>query len=57
MLVFGTAIALAAGYGQASGLSSFCVFIAFAGFITFIVGVGIGRETPKATSSDASAEQ
>ncbi|MGP9528577.1 hypothetical protein [Glutamicibacter sp. AOP5-A2-18] len=57
MLVFGIAIALAAGYGQADGLSSFSVLVAVAGFITFIVGIGLGRETPKDSPTDAPAEQ
>ena len=48
MLVFGVAIALAFSYGQeepgpVTGLAS---VVAFFGFITAIVGLGIWRERP-----------
>ncbi len=47
MLVFGTAIALAAAgeYGNA-GLSAWSGLIAFAGFITTLIGIGKWRERP-----------
>lgn len=46
MLVFGIAFALAGGYGDGQTLMSISVVVALAGFITFIVGIGLGRETP-----------
>ncbi len=47
MLVFGIVIAIAtAGENGNMGLSSFAAFIAFAGFITAIVGLGKWRERP-----------
>lgn len=48
LLVMGTVIALAAGTGEATGLMGFSVLVAFAGFITLLVGVGIGRENKPA---------
>jgi len=47
MLVFGVVIALAAAgeYGNA-GLSGFAAFVALAGFIVAIVGLGKWRERP-----------
>lgn len=51
MLVFGIAFALVGTYGEADKLMAFSVVVAFAGFITFIVGIGLGRETP-VTNSD-----
>lgn len=47
MLVFGIAFALAGTYGQSDKLAGFSVFVAVAGFIVFIVGIGLGRETPE----------
>lgn len=44
MLVMGIAVALAGGFGDATGLMSFSVLVAFAGFITLLIGIGIGRE-------------
>jgi len=47
MLVFGVAIALAAaGENGNAGLSGFAAFVALAGFITAIVGLGKWRERP-----------
>jgi len=47
MLVFGVIIALAtAGENGNGGLSSFAAVVAFAGFITAIIGIGKWRETP-----------
>lgn len=45
MLVFGVAIALATASAE-NFLSGFSVLVAFAGFITLIVGFGIRRERP-----------
>lgn len=47
MLVFGVVIALAAA-GETGNpqLSGFAAFVAFAGFITALVGVGKWRERP-----------
>lgn len=44
MLVMGTVIALAAGTGEATGLMGFSALVAFAGLITLLVGIGVGRE-------------
>lgn len=48
MLVLGVAIALATSVGQedVSPITGFASFVAFAGFITAIVGVGKWRERP-----------
>jgi len=48
MLVFGTVIALAFSVGQEepSGMVGFASFVALAGFITTIVGIGKWRERP-----------
>lgn len=47
MLVFGVVIALAAaGENGNAGLSGFASLIAFAGFITLLIGVGKWRERP-----------
>ena len=47
MLVFGVVIALAAaGENGNAGLSGFAAFVALAGFITAIVGLGKWRERP-----------
>lgn len=48
MLVFGTAIALAFMYGQEepNAVGGWAALIAFAGFITAIVGIGKWRERP-----------
>jgi hypothetical protein len=47
MLVFGIAIALfSAGENGNAGLNGFSSFVAIAGFIVLIVGVGKYRETP-----------
>jgi hypothetical protein len=47
MLVFGVIIALAtAGENGNTGLSSFAAVVAFAGFITAIIGLGKWRERP-----------
>jgi uncharacterized membrane protein YidH (DUF202 family) len=48
MLVFGVVIALAFSVGQdkPGGMVGFASLIAFAGFITAIVGVGKWRERP-----------
>lgn len=47
MLVFGTAIALATGGENGNaGMSAWCAVIAFAGFITALIGLGKWRETP-----------
>lgn len=47
MLVFGIVIALAtAGENGNQGLSSFASFVALAGFIVAIVGIGKWRERP-----------
>ncbi len=48
MLVFGVAIALAFSYGQEKpgGIVGFASFVAFAGFIIGIVGIGKWRERP-----------
>lgn len=51
MLVMGTVIALASNAGEAAGLMGFSVLVAFAGLITLLVGVGIGREN-KPTARD-----
>ncbi|TFH57276.1 hypothetical protein [Glutamicibacter arilaitensis] len=51
MLVFGIAFALVGTYGQSDKLAGFSVFVAVAGFIMFIVGIGLGRETPNAEAS------
>lgn len=50
MLVFGIAFAFAGGYGDGKTLMSISVVVAVAGFITFIVGIGLGRETPAKTN-------
>lgn len=52
MLVFGIAFALAGGYGDGQTLMSISVVVAIAGFITFIVGIGLGRETPSQVSTE-----
>ena len=48
MLVFGVAIAIAFSYGQdePSAVTGWAAFIALAGFITAIVGLGKWRERP-----------
>jgi hypothetical protein len=47
MLVFGVVIAIAAaGENGNPQLSGFAAFVAFAGFITAIVGLGKWRERP-----------
>lgn len=47
MLVFGIAIALfSAGENGNAQLNAFSTFVAFAGFIVLIVGVGKWRERP-----------
>ena len=48
MLVFGVAIALAFSYGQEkpSPVTGWAGLVAFAGFITAIVGIGKWRERP-----------
>ena len=47
MLVFGIAVALfAAGENGNAGLSGFASFVALAGFITAIIGIGKWRERP-----------
>lgn len=53
MLVFGIAFALAGGYGDGQTLMSISVVVALAGFITFIVGIGLGREKPKESAVSA----
>lgn len=50
MLVFGIVFALAGTYGDGQKLVSISVVVAVAGFITFIVGIGLGRETPAKTN-------
>lgn len=52
MLVFGIAFALVGTYGEADKLMGFSVFVAFTGLITFIIGIGLGRETPPTTSDE-----
>lgn len=47
MLVFGVAIALAsAGENGNPGLNAFASLVAFAGFITALIGIGKWRERP-----------
>lgn len=47
MLVFGVAIALAAaGENGNPGLNAFASFVALAGFITALIGIGKWRERP-----------
>ena len=48
MLVFGVAVALAFSFGQedVSPVTGWAALIAFAGFITAIVGLGKWRERP-----------
>ncbi|WP_151724017.1 hypothetical protein [Arthrobacter luteolus] len=44
MLVLGGAMTAAGTIGGGSGLAGFSALVAFAGFITLIVGIGIRRE-------------
>jgi len=47
MLVFGTVIAMAAaGENGNPQLNAFAVVVAFAGFITLLIGIGKWRERP-----------
>ena len=57
MIVFGLAFGFA--FAGVATPQSLCFVVAFAGFITFVIGIGLGRETPpseQATSRASRAE-